>query len=67
MTRTIQMNFKGDPGFRANGWKCVSCGEIDTQDHVMECNGYKSIRKGKDLTEDKDLVNYFREVIKLRS
>ena len=67
MTRTIQMNYKGDPLFKANGWKCVSCGSLDTQEHVMECEGYKSLRKGKALKEDQELVNFFREVIKLRS
>ena len=67
MTRTIQTNFKGDPGFKANGWKCVSCGTLDTQEHVMVCDGYKAIRKEKTLKEDKGIVEFFREVIRLRS
>ena len=64
MTRAIQMNYKGDPLLKANGLKCVSCG---SQEHVMECDGCKALRKGKALREDQELVNFFREVIKLGS
>ena len=67
MTRTIKTNFKGDSGFKANGWKCVSCGTLDTQEHVMVCDGYKTIREEKQLKEDKEIVEFFREVIRLRS
>ena len=66
MTRTVQMNFKGDPRFSKNGWKCLECDTPDTQDHIVRCRSYKDIRIGKDLNSDKDLVDYFREVIKMR-
>ena len=67
MTRTIQMNFRGDPVLKTNCWKCVSCCTSDTQEHVMICDGYKSLTKEKHLTEDNEVVIYFRKVIKLRS
>ena len=46
MTKTVQMNFKNDPRFTCNGWKCVDCDVPDTQDHIIS---YKDIRAGKDL------------------
>ena len=67
MTKTIQANYKGDPEFRANNWKCQECQVLDTQDHVVRCPVYLNLRTGKDLENDKDLVEYFRKVINIRS
>ena len=67
MTRTIQANFKNDPIFRSNDWKCHYCQVLDNQDHVVRCPVYANFRKGKDLHKDKDLVDYFRKVIDIRS
>ena len=66
MTRSVQMNFKGDPKFKKNNWKCHDCSIVDTQEHIIRCPSYQSIRTGKDLGKDKDLVEYFRKVIKIR-
>ena len=35
MTRTVQMNFKGEKQYKNNGWKCNICGELDTQEHLV--------------------------------
>ena len=67
MTRTVQANFKGDPMYRANNWQCHECKVLGTQDHIVRCPVYSSIRSGKDLQKDKDLVEYFRKVIDIRS
>ena len=67
MTRTVQANFKGDPNFRSNNWKCQDCQVLDTQDHVIRCPVYQNLRTGKDLEKDKDLVEYFRKVIDIRN
>ena len=66
MTRSVQMNFKGDPKFKKNNWKCHDCCIVDTQEHILRCPSYQSLRTGKDLGKDKDLVEYFRKVIKIR-
>ena len=66
MTRTVQTNFKGDPKFSKNRWLCVECGNIDTQEHIMECHKYSDLRLGMNLKNDDDLVKYFRKVISLR-
>ena len=67
MTKTVKANFKGDPLFRSNNWKCQECQVLDTQDHVVRRPVYLSLRTGKDLESDKDLVEYFRKVIALRT
>ena len=66
MTKTIQMNFKGDPKYSKNLWKCQDCHTPDTQEHVVRCPTYQQLRVGKDLGKDKDLVDYFRKVIENR-
>ena len=66
MTRTVQMNYKGDPKFKKNNWKCHDCCIVDTQEHILRCPSYQSLRTGKNLRKDKDLVDYFRKVIKIR-
>ena len=73
MTPTIQMNFPSNAGFTRDMWMCSGCstpgdvnGKRDTQSHVMICSGYAVLREGKDLSQDKDMVEYFQNVIKLR-
>jgi hypothetical protein len=66
MTRMVQMNFKRDPGYTKNHWKCQDCFTPDTQEHIIRCPSYQHLRTGKDLSSDKDLVQYFREVLSLR-
>ena len=66
MTKTVQMNFKGVPKFAKNGWKCTECSTPDTQEHVIRCPFFQHLRIGKNLHSDKDLVDYFRKVIKIR-
>ena len=66
MTRTVQMNFKGDPKFTKNHWKCQNWFSPDTQDHILRCPCYQHLRIGKDLKSNKDIVEYFRKVIKIR-
>ena len=66
MTRTVQMNYKGDPGYTKNHWKCKDCFTPDTQEHVIRCPSYQHLRTGKDLSSDKDLVQYFGNVLRLR-
>ena len=67
MTRSIQMNYKGDKKFKANQWKCVECGEDDTQEHLLQCKGYKYLREGKNLEDDYQLVDYFRKNYQCKS
>ena len=73
MTPTVKMNFQSDKKFANKLWSCDSCvdkmgiGVRDTQQHVMICPAYNHFRQGKDLSRDKELVEYFRNVIKVRT
>ena len=39
-------------------------GVRDTQQHILICKVYAKFRKGKDLSYDKDLVEYFGNVLR---
>ena len=63
----LKANFKNKPAFRKDGWICEGChNETETNGHVMCCEAYKLIREGKDLEKDRDFVEFFREVLKIR-
>ena len=66
MVQTIAFNFSSDPQFVNRLWRCVHCERMDSMSHVLNCEGYRYLREGKDLSNDLDLVNYFRDVILLR-
>ena len=40
--------------------------EAESQSHILRCMGYESLRDGLDLSQDKDLVTYFSQVMKIR-
>jgi hypothetical protein len=71
------MNFPSDAEFARKLWTCPGCsddkagydtvdGQRDTRAHILICPGHTDPRDDKDLSSDKDLVNYFRLVIKKR-
>ena len=70
MTPTVKMNFQSDPEYTRDMWRCSGClaegnpmGNRDTQLHVMVCPGYEEYRQDKNLSKDKDIVEYFKQVI----
>ena len=68
MAPTIQMNFPSDKTYAANKWICSACLiNLDTQDHVINCEEYSKYREGLNLDEDEDLVKYFQSIVNLRS
>ena len=72
MTPTVMMNFQSDIQYTHTMWACVGCASLgdgarrDTQTHIMSCSGYDKFRQGKDMTNDKEIVQYFRQVIQHR-
>ena len=63
----VKANFKGDPRYSRELWLCDGCQKtVETQTHVIFCPAYTKLREGRDLQSDKDLVNYFREVLSIR-
>ena len=61
----LKGNFKGI--HKEEGVLCVACGEQEeVNTHVLVCEKYGDLRRDKNLAEGKDLVSYFREVMKRR-
>ena len=62
-----KFNFKNDPIHRLNLWRCDSCqSAIDTQNHILWCPSYAELREGKDIKNDADLIEYVKQVMKIR-
>ena len=66
MVKTVALNFSSDKKFSSKLWQCPHCDRTDSQSHILACISYKQPREGKDLYSDRDLIQYFREVIALR-
>ena len=68
----IKMNFPSDKRYASNLRSCDSCvipgeeGPSDSQEHVLVCIAYDNFRQGKNLSDDKDLVEYFKQVLNHR-
>ena len=65
-TNDLQMYHQNNKIYAKNLWKCSECGNIDTQSHIFWCPYFASLREGKSLDNESDLVNYFTEVFKIR-
>ena len=75
MAPNIKFNTPSDPQYTRALWTCFDCadpqdpvgsGLIDCQAHVLVCSAHADIRAEADLSDDKQLVNYFRSVIRRR-
>ena len=63
----FKFNYKNNPSHSKDLWKCDSCqSAIETQDHILWCPAYHELREGKSIENDKDLVEYFSKVMKIR-
>ena len=60
----LRGNFSSDPKFRG---PCSGCGvNKETNSHVTECEAYEYLLLGRDLSDDGDLVGFFRDVMRRR-
>ena len=66
MVQNVAFNYSSDPKYSSQLWHCTHCDRMDSQTHILSCDSYQYLRTGKDLSCDRDLVTYFREVISLR-
>ena len=72
MVPLVKMNFQSDKQYTKELWVCDNClipGEIgimDTQQHILGCSEFESLRQGRDLSKDADLVAYFKDVLHAR-
>ena len=68
-TRMIDLkaSYKNKPTYKKDGWKCEGCGtENETNCHVVVWKAYEQVRAGKDMKCDEYLVEFFKEVMKIR-
>ena len=61
-----KFNMKSSPKFSNESWKCDFCKKIDSQSHIMWCSSFAPLREGRNINDDKDLVNYIQQVFKIR-
>ena len=62
-----KMNFRNMKNYSHELWLCDSCERsIETQSHLLWCPAYSSIREGKDLNNEQDLINYIKKVMQVR-
>ena len=72
MTPNVAMNFQSEKKYVARLWSCPGCyvneesSSRDTQAHMLQCQAYAHLRTGKDLSKDKDLVEYIQKIINSR-
>ena len=63
----VKFNYKHDPRYTKDLWKCDSCeSAIESQSHILWCPSYSDLRVGKNINNDQDLVNYIKQVMKIR-
>ena len=63
----VKMNQKSSNKHSSDLWKCDFCFSIDSQSHIMWCPAFSSLREGKNLQNDLDVVTYFQDVLRIRS
>ena len=61
-----KMNMKNNRKFAEQLWKCDQCQRMDAQSHILWCPFFAPLREGKNIEDDKDLVDYFQKVFKIR-
>ena len=44
MMKNVKLNFKNDPKSAKSLWKCPECEHIDSQQHILWCNRYESLK-----------------------
>ena len=62
-----KFNFKNKKNYARELWQCDSCeNAIESQSHLLWCPAYQQLREGKDLKNDKHLINYIKKVLEIR-
>ena len=64
----VKDNFKNMHKNKTYGLACESCNKVqtETQAHVVMCPAYDKLREGLTLSNQDDLIKYFREVMMAR-
>eukprot|EP00092_Neocalanus_flemingeri_P071336 GFUD01087667.1.p1 GENE.GFUD01087667.1~~GFUD01087667.1.p1 ORF type:complete len:113 (-),score=21.46 GFUD01087667.1:430-768(-) len=63
----VKDNFRNMYKNKKNGLNCDSCkSHTETQTHLLLCPAYDKLRVGLTLTDQDDLIKYYREVMMYR-
>ena len=63
----IRRNFSSDWERKGKSIKCGACVQEDeVNSHIKMCPKYENLRRGLDLGQNRDIISYFRAVIRLR-
>ena len=67
--KTCMTHFPSDFNNLKAGYECLSCkeGKIDTLSHWRECSSFSMFRKHRNLDLDHDLIDYYNDIIQLRT
>ena len=73
LLQTVRHNFHGNKRYKAEGYLCPDCQALtppvmhpDDQVSLLTCQGNIDLRLGKDMSDIKQEIEYYREVIKRR-
>ena len=67
MVPTVKLHFLNNDQYRRDNYQCWDCSFVDSSEHIMKtCGAYEEFRRGKNLDNDLDLVNFFHQVIEKR-
>ena len=61
MTQFVKLNFKGVKKYKA-GWKCNECTNLDSEEHLLWCYGYRHLRENINLENEKELSQYLHKI-----
>ena len=62
MTQFVKLNYKGVKKYKADGWKCDECSELDSEEHLLWCHGYSHLRVNMNLENEKELSQYLHKI-----
>ena len=62
MTQFVKLNFKGVKKYKAEGWKCYECSQLDSEEHLLWCHGYRHFRGKINLEIEKELSQYLHKI-----
>ena len=62
MTQFVKLNFKGVKKYKAEGWKCNECSNLDSEEHLLWCHGYRHLRVNINLENEKELSQYLHKI-----
>ena len=61
-------NYSHHTKYEATGWLCQACDLHirEDQDHITQCKGYSDLLQGRNMDDDKELVEFYRLVMARR-